>query len=777
MPCPVLRRGDRRLERAVRGALLSLAVAAAAAVPAAHAAEPPSQSAASRRYDLPAGPLGVTLSRVAVEAGLALSFDPALTEGLNSPALSGTYAPGDAIARLLEGSGLELMLKSDGSYTLRRRPASAGGASRHESAGVLPEIVVTGEKTSRSIHDTSSSVEIYDAARIESTPGAGEAKSLLQLTPNVLDVGIGNDLPTVRGVDGSGPARGAYAFLGGTRPRLNLAVDGRSLSYNELAFGPQSLWDLEQVEIFRGPQSHIQGRNAIAGAVVLTSKDPTFVWEGALKGGLGEQGTSQTAAMISGPLVEDELAFRLSVDRQKRESFVDMPSYDPVGDPREIETTTARAKLLYKPAAVPGLSTMLSVNHFDTRAPQNETLIPPPEQQSARFSPYRPVFETQSTSGIWDIAWEGADGFSLENKLIYTDFSNDRLTLPTVQYANIDGEEFHVEPLARFKAADGSVRGLAGLRYFRSTQDEFVNLYGGSTFDDETRTTSAFAEVTYAFNPQVDLTLAGRLEREHRRRQGGSSTVEVDLDETWTTFLPKVNVAWKPWAGHTLGASVARGYNGGGAGITFGTPVLSYAYEPEYVWNYELYSRHRLHGGRLELTSNVFYNDYKDMQLPYYVGTSAIIRNADRAETHGAEVGARWLATRDLELSGALGLLKTKIKRFSDSGIEGNELARAPSLTANLGASWSFLRGFELSGSAAYSDSYYSYFDNDARGRIASHWVANVQLAYNFAAGRATLFVQNLFDSDKWLMVVDNDTTSPILQRPRLFGATIELAF
>ncbi len=65
------------------------------------------------------------------------------------------------------------------------------------------------------------------------------------------------------------------AFFAGTRPRLNLSIDGRSATYNEFAFGTQSLWDMQQVEVLRGPQSHVRGQNAVAGAVVMRSKDPT----------------------------------------------------------------------------------------------------------------------------------------------------------------------------------------------------------------------------------------------------------------------------------------------------------------------------------------------------------------------------------------------------------------------------------------------------------------------------------------------------------------------
>jgi outer membrane receptor protein involved in Fe transport len=215
----------------------------------------------------------------------------------------------------------------------------------------------------------------------------------------------------------------------------------------------------------------------------------------------------------------------------------------------------------------------LSANHFDTRTPQSEALVPP-ESAESKFSSPRPVFETESTSGIWDLEWELAENVIFENKVIYTGFANDRLTAPSDAYANIDGSELQVEPLVRLDGMDDRLRGLMGLRYFTAGQDEFVNIYNGATFDDKTETSSAYGEITYASAPRMD-------------------------------------VAWKAHDFHTLGAKTAGGYRAGGAGITFDVPWTSYAFDEEYVWNYELYSRHRICNDLLELTANIFYNDYK----------------------------------------------------------------------------------------------------------------------------------------------------------------------
>jgi outer membrane receptor protein involved in Fe transport len=75
------------------------------------------------------------------------------------------------------------------------------------------------------------------------------------------------------------------------------------------------------------------------------------------------------------------------------------------------------------------------------------------------------------------------------------------------------------------------------------------------------------------------------------------------------------------------------------------------------------------------------------------------------------------------------------------------------------------------------SDTYYSQYDNDPRGKIPSRVIANMQLAYTFKQGRVSVFAQNLFDSDKRVMVMNNDVSTAVIQRPRLVGAVVQLDF
>ena len=654
----------------------------------------------------------------------------------------------------------------------------------------LDEITVVGEKFERNQSTTGSSTSVVTTDQLKREANLLSATQLLKRDVNILDTGLGNDLPTVRGVDGSGPAVGAVAFFAGSRPRLNMQIDGRTSSYNELAFGTKSLWDMKQVEIYRGAQSYAQGRNAIAGAVVMTSNDPTQEWEGAAKLNMGNHRLAQTAALISGPVVKDELAFRLSVDHQQRETAVDLPHYDPVGNPRWFKATNTRAKLLWTPSALPDLYSRLTFNHLNARAPQSETELQP---NSPRYTPERPVFQTRSASTIWDIGYQLSEHWKWENKLVYTHFIHDRKTtspfntaLPPNRRgvpARVDGNEFQIEPIVKYESE--KYRGLFGLFYFNAKQDESVTMLNGriartpitTNFNDKTKTKAAFGEITFTPDIPFELTLSARYEQEHHQRKGKSAMFSINRDKKYNVFLPKADIAWKINDDQRLGFKVGKGYNPGGAGVTFGVPYTSYEYDAEYVWNYELYHRWTSTDKHLRINSNLFYNDYKDMQLPFTLGpNSIVIRNADKVVTYGAEINTEWQATEKLALNAGIGMLKTDIKRYPNSGIEGNKLARAPSFSGKVGANYRLLDHLEIGTNYSYNSSYYSTADNLANGKVGHYDQLDVYLAYDFKHARITLYADNVLNSRKDILLVPR--SGDITRQPeRQIGLSTELRF
>ena len=648
----------------------------------------------------------------------------------------------------------------------------------------------TGEKTARSLDRTAPSVKVFGARELDANPGLLSNRSLLENTANITSSGTQNLAPAVRGIDGTGPSQERTVSSRHTFAPRNIQVDGRAASFNEITFGDLGLWDVQQVEIFRGAQSTLQGRNAIAGTMIYKTNDPTFTPEYGGRVMVGNLKQRGVAAVASGPLIDGELAYRIALDRQTSQSDVKgFVGYPGVDDPGVYESSSARAKLLIKPKALPGFSTLVTLAHTEYKAPQAEGVARPFDDRTVPASAsyaQMPQFAPRVTSGVVDTTWALSTGcrWTTASSQATSRFGATR-SPATASRRSMD-HDYTLEPRLRYNAPDKSWSGFVGLYGFHASQHDTLDLFGGGAWDDRTRTSAVYGEATFALNPALDLTAGARYEREHRLRQGTLAFFTTDFDETYKTFLPKLDLAWKIDPTTTVGTALSRGYNGGNAGFTYDTPYVNYTYKPEYVWNLEGYARSRLLDGRLRLTGNVFYSRYRDMQLPFDLNPDPavwayVVKNAPRAETYGTELGATWLAARGLELSGELGFLRARVTRYPESGVEGHELPRAPKLTAVFGVNWRAEQGLQAGASARYSSGYYSDITNVARGRVEPGWIFNARASYPVGKARVFAYVNNLFDSRRPLLIsadpgaASNAGDIANLPRSRTLGVGVEL--
>ncbi len=655
-------------------------------------------------------------------------------------------------------------------------PAQSPGPT--PDAPQLTPIIVTGEKTSRTLRDTASSVIATPGQALDQMPGVISSNDLMDHIPNIVSIEPGNEAPSVRGIDGTGPASGANAFFAGTRPRFNYQVDGRTLGFNEAQFQNTSLWDISQVEVYRGPQSTQQGRNSIAGAVVIRTADPTFDWEGKVRAAGGQQDNRIGSFALSGPLLDDVLAFRVAADYQSSTTAVDFTPYEQEPEPDRYRNETLRGKLLFTPTD--NIRSLLTVGHSDGKAPQSERVIRPFAERTAQFA-NQPSFRSRNTYGVWDTQWTLSDAARVELNLSQTDFRTDRRATTGLGNLRIDGDETVFQPVLRLQSADHNISGFIGAYIFRTEQDEVIDLFGGGGFRDETKSNALFGEVNISLSDEYSLALGARYEEEKRQRAGVVGPMALDFNETYKEFLPKATLFWDLHDDWTAGLTIGRGYNGGGAGITFSPPFQAYTYSPEYVWNYEAFLRGELLDGRLNLTANVFYNDFEDMQLPFTLAANAtVIRNAAEASTYGIEAGAHYRLVGDSEIFANLGLLQTKVDRYGDPTVQGNDLARAPAYSLDAGFIARPLPRLEISTSLRHTDAYYSDATNTPRGKINPYTVANAQAAYTVDGVRVYMTVENLFDNDSEVSVLTGATAandSATLLQPRTVTAGIEYSF
>ena len=666
----------------------------------------------------------------------------------------------------------------------------AAPALATQAEEVPPEaIVVTGERANRTLRETPSSVAVFTGTMLDKVPGSDRLDQILELVPNVT-FGTGGGGPTIRGQDSTGSLQDLPAFLGGNRPRVTLQVDGRAVGFNEFVFGALPLWDVGQVEVYRSPQSTTQGRNSIAGAIFVSTKDPTFAWEGGARAIAASRRTRHLSGFVSGPLVADQLAFRIAGDWRRGRTASRITDLMPGANPNDDNFALLRAKLLAEPSDLPNLRFEMGYTHTESSSPQVERVTAPFRDRRDPLPGYG-VFKTDIDSVTATVDWAATGSLSLQSTVSHGWTSISRYPRPGLGEADNRGRDLSVETVARWQPSSTS-RLIAGVHHLRTRLDQSIDVtavLGLGEFDDRQRSTGVFGDLS--IEPLPRLTVAGglRYQSDSQRRLGQIGNpaflLPVDFDETYTAWLPKLSLAYDFSPDLRAGLLVQRSYNPGGVTLNFATGEQD-VFGPERLWSYELFARAKALGGRLRIATNLFYNDIRGSQratfFPYSVpggGTAfwAEIDNLPKAESYGLEASAEWQATSRLLARAGLGLLKTRIIRSvpSRSQLQGNDFGRAPALTAHASADWTPFRRLQLNAAVRHSSTYFSDDANAPTRKIGRATRIDARAAFDAGPVILSAYVRNLLDD--FNMTYLFSSFAGVAMEPRQIGIALETRF
>ena len=226
-------------------------------------------------------------------------------------------------------------------------------AQAQQGSASIEEVVVTARKRSENLQDVPIAINALNSQDLERA-GINRPSDYMGLIPNVTIVdaaNVGDTQVSIRGIVSTRDAESTFAYV----------VDG-VLSTNPNSFNEQ-LFDVEQIEVLKGPQGALYGRNAVTGAILVTTKQPTNEFEARVGGSVGNVGTWRGNAMVSGPIVEDKLLGRLAFSTSETDGFYKniFTGEDDVVD--FLEDTSVRGRLIFN--ATPDLT-------FDMRAAYSE---------------------------------------------------------------------------------------------------------------------------------------------------------------------------------------------------------------------------------------------------------------------------------------------------------------------------------------------------------------------------------------------------------------------
>ncbi len=628
-----------------------------------------------------------------------------------------------AVAFLLAAAGEATAQAGESLPTIPVDSAAETGESgvpHDDLATRLETIVVTGEKLGRSLDETTSSVRVVGAAEIEQQNDEDVYDTLRRVANATAGA---NGQFSLRGINSTG-ADSRSEF---DRPTASIYVDGVALDRIGLQAGALDVFDAAQVEVLRGAQSTNQGRNALAGGIVVQSRDPTPYWDLRTRGSYADPFAYDWGIAGGGPLGAD-LAFRASHHQRHDDGDVRNPILDR-DDWGHSGSEVSRLKLGWTPAAVDGLDVLLSFADTIEEEGSDENFEYYGDPSRTSFSNTDTFNRSEATLGSLRIGYRTGDGLQwLSTTAIQDGRQHTQLDLDETADADglavtiSDGRTLSQELSLRFETTQWS--GIVGGYAARFDSDaDFrydgmvipinalipgapgaVHVDANTQIVDSQDNAALFAEVDRRLGERLVLTAGLRYDREDfelrapftvTRADYSTCTAEllplpIDLctpgidvraviraagilpeagdDRAATRYdawLPKLGLRYAFTPNTTAFATWSRGYRAGGAEVLYSTGEIK-EFDPEYTDNYEIGLRNRAFGGRVQIDINLFRIDWQDQQVRVRTpeGNDAYFDNAANSHLYGGELETRWRPHERLHGYASVGLTRTRFDEF-----------------------------------------------------------------------------------------------------------------
>lgn len=554
--------------------------------------------------------------------------------------------------------------------------AAGGGAfaqsgSVADGAHARDEIVVTARRRAESLQDVPVAVSAFSGDRVDELQ-ADDISGLQYAAPNVyIDQGdAANAVIYVRGV-------GQNDSLAFADPGVGVYVDDVFIARSQAAF--LELFDVERVEVLRGPQGTLYGRNTIGGAIKFVSKRPSDEVDAYLEAGYGNFDAVSVKGRLSGPISAGTLAGNVAFAYSRRDGY--NANLADGRDDGDFQSVAGRGSLLWTPSDDVEfyLSVDGRIDRPDTsRSPVRETSItgaPDPTDPTlivtlpASGDPYSVDVSANRLSDLTAFGaaltgkWRASDSLTLESITSFRtlDFDlnldTDGSPLPILDILLLqDQDQFSQELRAEYDD-NGAFTFTGGLYYFRDDDTTFsgvdngaatifgfpVTLFGFPTSSlaetaQVTNSYAAFFDASFALGERVDISAGLRYTHEKRRSarlfenffdpnvsviantppflQGvGVAGAPISGEADFDAFTPKVSASYKVSDAAMVYASVSRGFKSGGFDGRATTDFGFQPFEPEFVWSYEAGLKTSWFDGALIANAAYFYNDYTDVQV------------------------------------------------------------------------------------------------------------------------------------------------------------------
>lgn len=611
-------------------------------------------------------------------------------------------------------------------------PLAAQAADTERADGlVLEEIVVTARKRTESLQEVPISITAFTDETLERI-AATELIDILHRTPNFYQPYLGEAKgtpPSIRGVLGTSTA--------GADPAVGFYLDEVYLG-NTVA-SSFDLFDLASLEVLRGPQGTLFGRNTIAGVINVRTKQPTEEFEGSIAATVGNYDDVRLRGYVSGPIAGDNLFGKVSVMYHDRDGFIDNENTDH-GDLRELHNWFIRSQLRYVVSDATEFTFSFDYRDVNQRGGGYKA-----DGQNLFFSGVVPgtehLFYDPGDPLEYSVNWDCCGEEDLEAWGVSLDVSHE---LPGMEFRSITAYREHdyfsifdtdlspnrwlsdgsPEEQSQFSqefrltsTTDNRLSWIAGLYYFQQDTldlnfgrlesdlltilgfppgfpDQLAQANGDQTADSY----AAYVHLGYDLTERLELAVGGRVTHDEKDIDyfqsdptgllgGGFAYTDSD---SWTEFTGDLTLSYQWTPDHMTYASIARGYKAGGFNDGIGQ-ADNPPFDPEYVLSYEVGLKSSFLDDRMLFNVAAYYLDWKDIQVAgFRRGEDNSFRrvtgNFGEAESYGLEAETVLRPVEGLEFTATLGLMEGETETVSDNGLVSTSNLVGPDYTGSASA-------------------------------------------------------------------------------------------
>ena len=543
--------------------------------------------------------------------------------------------------------------------------------------------------------------------------------------------------------------------------------------------GIATTFDLDQVEIHRGPQGSRIGANALAGLIYIRTKGPTKEFESTGRVVLGSYGRKSIGLAVGGPLqISDDITYRLALHKHEEDGFRKNIYLNKSDTSRKDELTSrlkvnwevdnkTSVKLLFSrvnlndPADIwtldGSLNTLSDRPGMDSQKTNSFGLNIFSKLDDCNFQSLTSSTNTDVTFS-YDADWGNAESW---HPYVYDYFSQ------TIRNRETKSQEFRLLSNENLQAANKKIQWVLGISYseiketnfkeddgnYGDPSDPFGPYFSQSSSSSyyQSKNVSLFGSLDYSFTDTLQLSLGLRRED---WKANYNDTFEEEFRPSNMMNGGKISLI-KNTENSNLFASIAKGYKQGGfnLGLGLGSSNANIFYNPEYLLNYEVGLNTKSLDSRIRLSAVLFYSDREDQQVlistqvdPSDPNTfSYLTKNAAEGVNYGFELNVDYEINDSLNIYTRIGLLETDIKNWkSRPDLEGRDQAHAPRNSYAAGLNWNLNQNFFLRiDTVGKSNFYYSDSHNN---KSRSYSLTNLSLGYQLDQLEVSLWMRNAFN-------------------------------